>query len=357
MMHFRKQVINLPMKLRICILAMALSFASCATLQKQLDIYGINSDVSFINSHFSAGSPAELETFLDTASLEKESRPLFLSGIRSEPCSRVPEPLSHDNRIHEKLVFPSVLTHRDGPDSAVFYVCKRFPSLEGRKVIVWVPGMGIADYAFRFIVRFFREELARDYDIVLYVPPYHMERAEQENGNGRGFFTANTLKNIRVMFACVQELRTMCGYLHELNVKSIGAWSGSMGASMILLCGQTEPLDHLCMMIPVLDWRKSLLDNPSMKSVKNRIVSAGFDTARLSAAYALISPSRLTLPLSPGRTQIFFGNYDQLNDSAIALDYARKNNIVNIIGYPRSHSTQLFDGKMIRDYGRFLDGL
>jgi hypothetical protein len=87
------------------------------------------------------------------------------------------------------------------------------------------------------------------------------------------------------------------------------------------------------------------------------VVSAGFDTAQLSAAYALMSPFRLPLPLSPRRTQIFFARYDQLNDPAIALEYAARNDISAITGYPQSHSTQLFNGKMIRDYGRFLDGL
>lgn len=345
------------MKFIFPLLAVILGCTSCATIQKQLDIYGIKGDVSYIGNHFTPGSSAELSAFLDTASLERETRPCFSAIVRTEPCTRVPEPLSQDNRLHERLVFPSVITHDEGPDSAVFYVCKRFPTLAGRNVILWVPGMGIAEYAFRFIDRFFKVEMARDYDIVLYVPPYHLERAEKGKGNGRGFFTADTRKNARVMFACVQELRTMCGYLHEKNVKSIGAWAGSTGASTILLCGQFEPLDHLCMMIPVLDWKRSLLDNQFMKGVKSRVISAGFDTAQLSAAYALMSPSHLPLPLSPRRTQIFFARYDQLNDPAIALDYAAKNGISNIIGYPRSHSTQLFDGKMIKDYGRFLDGL
>jgi hypothetical protein len=111
------------------------------------------------------------------------------------------------------------------------------------------------------------------------------------------------------------------------------------------------------MMIPVLDWKRSLLDNPFMKSLKTGVVSAGFDTVQLSRAYVLMSPSHLPLPLSPQRTQIFFAKYDQLNDPAIAQDFAAKNGISNIIGYPRSHSTQLFDGKMIKDYRRFLDGL
>ncbi len=149
----------------------------------------------------------------------------------------------------------------------------------------------------------------------------------------------------------------MCDYLRERNVARVGAWAGSMGASMILLCGQTEPLDHLCMMIPVLDWRKSVLDNMLLRSVRSRIVSAGFDTGELASAYRLISPAYLPLPLAPERTQKFFGRYDQLNDSAIALDFAKRNGVTDIIGYPRSHSTQLFDGKMIRDYGRFLDSL
>jgi hypothetical protein len=344
-------------KLYLFALVVVLGCTSCVMIQKQLDVYGIKSDVSYINKHFSPGSPAELSAFLDTVTLERETHPVSSAIVRTVPCTRVPEPLSHDNRLHERLVFPSVITHTDGPDSAVFYVCKRFPSLAGRNVILWVPGMGIAEYAFRFIDRFFKEEMAHDYDIVLYVPPFHLERAEKGSGNGRGFFTADTRKNARVIFACVQELRTMCGYLHEKNVKSIGAWAGSTGASTILLCGQFEPLDHLCMMIPVLDWKRSLIDNPFMKSLKSGVVSAGFDTAQLSTAYALMSPSRLPLPLSPGRTQIFFAKYDQLNDPAIALDYAAKNGISNITGYPRSHSTQLFDGKMIKDYRRFLDGL
>jgi|WetSurMetagenome_2_1015567.scaffolds.fasta_scaffold00017_46 hypothetical protein len=342
---------------RLLFTCFALILASCAAVQEELDSYGISGDVSYITSHFSPGSPGDLAAFLDTATLERESTPRFPADVHSQPCSRVPAPVAHDGRIHERLVFPSVLAHQDGPDSAVFYVCKRYPSLKGRNIILWVPGMGIADYAFRFIVRFFREELKRDYDIVLYVPPFHLERAIKSEGNGRGFFTADTRQNLRVMFACVQELRTMYAYLHGLGVNSIGAWAGSMGASMILLCGRFEHLNHVCMMIPVLDWRKSVLDNPRMKPVKDRILAAGFDETHLSAAYALISPFGHPLPLDSGRTQIFYARYDQLNDTSIAIGFARSNGIRNIIGYPRSHSTQLFDDSMIKDYGQFLDSI
>ena len=75
---------------------------------------------------------------------------------------------SGDKLIMEKIIFPSEIRHKNGLDNAIFYVY-RTGEFKDKKVILWVPGAGVSDFAFRFIKYFFFEALARNYSIVFYV--------------------------------------------------------------------------------------------------------------------------------------------------------------------------------------------
>ncbi len=256
----------------------------------------------------------------------------------------------------EKISFPSLVRHKDGQDTAVFYLYRN-KELNGRKVILWVPGIGVSDFAFRFIKKFFIEELKRDYDIVFYVPPFHMERSETGRKNSEGFFTADAARNVDIILNSVRELRTISGYLKDKGVKSIGGWGGSIGAAMLLLGSQMVALDHLCIMIPIIDWDTVFLNNFHMKKIVDRITKEGVREDLLARAYGLINPANYSLNIDPDRIHIMYAEYDQLTPSKIIVDYAKEKRISKIVSYKRSHATILLTSKLYKDCGYFLDSL
>ena len=330
---------------------------SCGYIQESIDIAGLKEMAADILENFNPGSPQDLRVFIREFSLERDTQPLFLNKIEVSPLNRwkVDHPLGY-KLIMEKITFPSLIKHKRGNDRAVFYSYRAAP-FRGRRVILWVPGMGVSDLAFRFIKRFFYQELRRDYDIVFYVPPYHMERTEDGRDNGEGFFTADTGRNIRVILHAVRELRTISHYLKDRGVKSIGGWGGSIGASMLLLTAQMVDLDHLCIMIPIINWETVTLENTYMKKVVSRYEREGFSVEILMKAYGLINPINYQISVKPERVHIMYAEYDQLSPESAILSYARKNKIMKIAAYRRSHATILLSDRLYEDCGMFLDSL
>jgi hypothetical protein len=329
----------------------------CGYIQESIDIAGLKGMAGDILKNFNPGSPQNLKDFIREFSLERDTQPLFLNKIKVSSLNRwkVDHPLGYE-LIMEKITFPSLIEHKMGNDTAVFYSYRAAP-LRGRRVILWVPGMGVSDLAFRFIKRFFYQELKRDYDILFYVPPYHMERTEDGRDNGDGFFTADTERNIKVILNMVRELRTISHYLEDRGVKSIGGWGGSIGASTILLMAQMVDLDHLCIMIPIVNWETVTLENTYMKKVVSRYEREGFSVETLMKAYGLINPVNYRISVKPERVHIMYAEYDQLSPESAILNFARKNKITRIVSYKRSHATILLSDKLYEHCGMFLDSL
>ncbi len=341
----------------IPLLFFVVTLTSCASIQKSIDMRSLKDIVKDIQKDFRPGSPEDLRYLINTFSLEAYSRPVFMDQIKVDPLDRweIDHPLGKD-LIMEKISFPSLIQHKNGNDRAVFYVYRN-REWKGRDVILWVPGMAVSDLAFLFIKHFFKEELKRDYDVVFYVPPFHLERTEEGKKNGDGLFTANVERNIRIFLDTVRELRTISEYLYGKGVRSIGGWGGSIGSTMLLLTSQIIELDHLCIMIPVLDWETVFLNKTYMNGVMSSLNEKGFDEELLKEAYGLINPMRYRLNVTPDRMHILFADYDRLTPPKRIMDYAEKNGITKIISYKRSHATILLTRKLYKDCGHFLDSL
>lgn len=184
-----------------------------------------------------------------------------------------------------------------------------------------------------------------------------MERAEVGKKNGEGLFTANTVKNIETILNSVRELRTISEYLKRKGVKSIGGWGGSIGASMLLLTSSMIKLDHLCLMIPVINWDTIIFDSPYMKDVLYRVKDNGFSETLLRNAYGTINPVNYQFDLNPERVQIMYAEYDQLTPPKMIIDFAESRGISKIVSYRRSHATILLTKQLYKDCGIFLDSL
>ncbi len=341
--------------LLLCLWAFSLS--GCGDVQKSLDISGLKDLAADITADLPSGSPEKLQAFVYTTSLAKDTEPASDIHFTESPLTKwhIQHP-SGNKLIMEKITFPSGIRHKNGLDTAVFYVY-RTGSLKDKKAILWVPGAGVSDFAFRFIKYFFLEGLIRNYNIVFYVPPYHLERTEAGKNNGEGLLTPDHERNISVLLNAVRELRTMISYLKSNGVTTIGGWGGSIGATMLILTAQAEDFDHLNMMIPITDFDTVIFKNEHMQDAVAQFEKAGFSESLLTQAYGLVNPVKYQLNIDPSRVQIMYAQYDQLTPEGVMIKFAQKNNIKKIIAYPRSHATMLLTSRLFEDYGLFLDSL
>jgi len=338
-----------------CILVFCL--CSCSYVQKRMDISGLNDLAAEITPDGNTGSPEKLKAFVNTLSLKKDTEPGSNIHFAISPLTKwhMKHP-SGDKLIMEKITFPSLVKHSNGSDTAVFYVY-RTAELKDKKVILWVPGAGVSDFAFYFIKQFFMEALVRNYNIVFYVPPYHMERTEPGKKNGVGLFASNPEGNISVLLNSVRELRTMISYLKQNGVTMIGGWGGSIGATILLLTEQTEEFDHINVMIPVINLETVVLKNDHMRDAMAQFEKAGFSDNLLEQAYGIVNPSKYGMKADPNRVQIMVAEYDQLTPVSAMFKYAEANKIKKLMAYPRSHATILLTSRLYDDYGLFLDSL
>jgi len=339
----------------LCLLTLLLG--GCSFAQKQLDISGLKDLAAEITATPPAGTPEALRSFIAAASLAKNTEPA--SSVYFSISQLAKWHLEHpsgEKLIMEKISFPSGIKQRDGFDKAVFYIY-RTGELKDKKIVLWVPGAGVSDFAFRFIKHFFTEALLRHYNIVFYVPPYHLERTAAGQNNGEGFFTSDHERNISLLLNSVRELRTMISYLKGKGVSKIGGWGGSIGATMLLLTEQIEEFDHLNIMIPVVDFGTMIFKNSYLSEAVNFFARAGFSEKLLTQAYGIVNPVNYQLNMNPDRVQIMYAEYDLLTPKAAMVEFSEKRNIKRIIAYPRSHATILLTRSLYKDYGLFLDAV
>ena len=336
---------------------LTLLITGCNYVQQRMDISGLNDLAADITPDINTGSPEKLRAFVKTISLQKDTEPVPDIRFTISPLEKwhMKHP-SGDKLIMEKITFPSLIPHQKGPDTAVFYIY-RTGELKDKKVILWIPGVGVSDLAFHFIEKFFREELVRNYNIVFYVPPYHMERTEPGKKNGAGLFTSNPERNLFVLLNAVRELRTMIVYLKGKGATRIGGWGGSVGATILMLTEQTEAFDHINIMIPVINLETVVFQNIYMRDAVAQFEKAGFSEDILARAYGIVNPIKYPLRVDPGRVQIMYAEYDQLTPVEAILEYAKEQKISRLIAYPRSHATILMTCRLYEDYGLFLDSL
>jgi len=341
--------------LLLCLLMLGL--CSCSYVQKRMDISGLEDLAADITADVPPGSPDKLHAFVNTTSLAKDTEPASDIHFAISPLTKwhIQHP-SSNKLIMEKITFPSRIQHKNGLDAAVFYVYRN-GALKDKKVILWIPGAGVSDFAFRFIKYFFFEALVRNYNIVFYVPPYHLERTEAGKKNGEGLLTPDHERNISILLNSVRELRTMISYLKTNGVAKIGGWGGSIGATMLLLTEQMEEFDHLNMMIPIIDFDTVIFKNVHMINAVAQFEGAGFAESLLAQAYGIVNPIKYQLKINQNRVQIMYAEYDQLTPESVIVEFAQKTNIKKIIAYPRSHATMLLANKLYADYGMFLDSL
>ncbi len=346
----------IPASVVLFILISLASIFSCTALQQYLDKTGIESSCKDIMTHYSPGNPSELDVFAENFSLS-ESTATFHTGIPEvKDIGRwkldIP---GNSNLIQEKLFFKTPLSNHTHPDDKLVLYIYRQGEIKNSRVLLFIPGMGVSDFALIFIKNFFKEIIERGYTLAVYIPPYHLERMPEGTETGEGFFTHDTVRNSKMITGCTAEIRSVVEFFRSQNAGSISAWGGSMGASFLLLAAHFEKFSHLTVMIPVLDWNSLLLDNPGFCILKERLIVDGYNEETLRKLYYQVSPINYNLLTEPDRVLFMTAAYDQLTSLKLTEKYREKHHNPLIKIYSRSHSTILTDYDIYKDYADQLD--
>ena len=325
---------------------------SCKTVKKQLDIHGIEDMKEQILLETETCSREDVQAIFS----EKDSYTTF------SPC----EPSDYIVDGQPRWIIDSAggkkirssLIKIPSPhfsDTALFYFYTP-EAWDGKKAILWVPGFGVNDFAFRFIKKFMREEFEQGYAVLFYNLPFHLDRMPEGSEKGEGLITGNVVKNLDNLHALSQELHMGCFFLESIGVERIGAWSASIGSSAVGVLAATREFDHMSMMIPIVDWN-TLIFGPFLQDVREEIMGVYCSEERLRRAYRLVSPVAYELKTPPERVFLQYAEYDQLTPAAAVEEYAKKRELGNITGYSESHATILLNSSVYRDYARFLEDM
>lgn len=326
-----------------------------ASLQRNIDRSGLKEIANGFDENFNPGDPETLQNLIDTFDFVTNTVPIEAKNIKiSKFRNQKVLEIIDENITAELISFPSHVVYPEKQDTAFFYLFRN-SKLKNNKALLWIPGKGVSNFAFRFIKNFFHEELKHGYNILIYIPPYHIERKVENNP--ATFFRSNVYHNLLLYVECVRELRTGIDFLKNNNVSGISAWGGSMGGSMLCKLSNIQSFDYVCIMIPVLDWKNLTYDNEIIQKIIPKYKKAGFDKKLLLNAYNLISPVSYPLNVLPQDVQILYAKYDELTPEKVTLSFAKKHGVKNVIGYDRSHATILLSRKLFNDYANFLDSL
>lgn len=330
-------------------------FAVSCSWEGVFDISGLRKDVKIFEKNFAPGDPVQLQRFLNDNSFDAVTMPDKNIQFKTVPSGRW-----HLDKmkgiIEERISFPAAVVSGSGKNEAVFYLFRN-GELRNSKVILWIPGRGMSDLAFKFIKNFIQSEVDHGFQVFLYIPPYHLERQTKGCSDGDGFFTSNTLDNLKNYLGSVKELRSALVFLGEQQVRSIGIWAGSMGASMAFSLMRYVKFDNLCIMIPIVDWRTVLVDSSEVASLIKKFEEKGFSKDLLEKAYGFISPMNSVVQVDPSRSILFSARFDRIGGSLPGISYCRSIGMTNIKVYERSHGTILGEARMYREYSMFLDAL
>ncbi|MGC4119180.1 MAG: prolyl oligopeptidase family serine peptidase [Myxococcales bacterium] len=269
-----------------------------------------------------------------------------------EPLRRIDDPTI----IQEELRFASAIPLRlEEAAQAKAYVFRHGP-LGERPTLLFVPGQNINWRDYASFDSFFEQALARDMDVVFFVPPYHLSRTPAGYGSGDAFLATDFIDHLRAFAQELSDLRALTAWLRERGVRDLGAFGGSMGGTMVLrLIGWAPIFDFVIAMQPVVDWNALIL-RPEMAPVRARLREQGVSDEDVMLAYHAIDPRTATAPrLSSQRITLLYGRYDLIAAEGPLLSLKRQWSIGRVRVYDRGHAFLTVGGRPSRDFGLALE--
>jgi len=345
---------------------------SCTAIGKRIDRSRLKSMAEHINEDFNPGPPEELEAFLAELDIKEMTKPTESEVEKAGKAVKgtPPENWLLEEKLGSRLLqrryvftkpfdilIPEDMLERQSPARKGIFYRYELKEKQPKGTILFLPGLGVSDFAFKFIDRFFLTILEEGWDLLIYIPPFHLERVGEGEDVELTLFTENIEANMRYQLAMVREIRTMITLLQKEDAKPLGAWGGSMGAATLLLTSLWEDIDHAAIMIPIVDWNLVLTGDICMEKCVPAFRKAGFDEELITKAYNRISPAEYPLGINPERMLIQIADADQLTPPVAIEKYAENRNVDRIKRYSGSHATILLNSRVYKGYKDFLGSL
>jgi hypothetical protein len=255
----------------------------------------------------------------------------------------------------EVISFPSAIPLDHAESNTARAYVYRHGRLGERPVVVWVPGQYVFDLTLIPISWFTREIVARGADVVLMVPPYHLDRTPPGFRSGDAVFATSFADHLDVFAQELSDLRRMIAWLRGQGVRTVGGFGTSVGAMLLLRIATWErSLDFLTVFIPMIRLG-AVLDGPDAEPMRQRVREEGRSLDEVKRIYAALDPSLDGPQISPERISLLYGRFDPVAPPAITLAWARSWGVTRLLAYDRGHTLALFTRRMYRDYARLLD--
>jgi len=297
-------------------------------------------------------------SYLNERELEAFTRPagpLPQPMVRPMPAARR---LSREGLTQEVLYFPSAiaLAHAEA-NTASAYVY-RHGRLGERPIVLWVPGLFVSNLALSPISWFTRQALDRGADVVLYVPPYHLERTPAGYHSGEAFFATTLGDHLNAFAQELSDLRRLAAWLRAQGGGPVGAFGASLGALELLrLASWDDTLDFLTAFIPVVR-PNDLIERPEAEPMRRRLAREGGSLESMLQVYGafdLTASERRPAHLVPARISVIYGRYDLIALPASVEAWARRWGVTRLYPFERGHTLSLFHRRAHEDYARVLD--
>jgi len=295
--------------------------------------------------------------YRDARELEALTRPAgapLAPRVAPMPVSRR---LKRADLTQEVLSFPSAiaLAHPEA-NTASAYVY-RHGRLGDRPIVLWVPGLFVSNLALSPISWFTRQALDRGADVVLYVPPYHLERTPPGYHSGEAFFATSLGDHLSAFAQELSDLRRLAAWLRAQGGGPVGGFGASLGALELLrLASWDDSLDFLTAFIPVVR-PTDLIERPESEPMRLRLAREGGSLEDMRQVYGAFDLMVADRPrrLAPARISVIYGRYDLIGLPATVEAWARRWGVTRLYPFQRGHTLSLFHRRAHEDYGRVLE--
>ena len=299
------------------------------------------------------GALLEKAPYATAAELELATRP-GVGGLvaTAQPLQRFR--LDEPGLTEELISFPSAVQLDHAASNLARAYVYRHGRLGERPVVLWVPGQYVVDLASIPISWFTREIVQRGADVVLLVPPYHLERSPTGFASGDAVFATSLSDHLNVFAQEISDVRRLIGWLRAQGVRTLGGFGGSVGALVLLRTATWDRLEFLTVFIPMIRLA-SMLDQPEADPIRRRIAAETRSADVILAAYAALDPASDRSLVPPDRISVLYGRYDRVATEAEVVSWASAWGVTRLHAYDRGHALALFTPSMYSDYARILD--
>jgi hypothetical protein len=270
------------------------------------------------------------------------------------------EPMQHyrlkdANLTQEVLTFPSAI-RLDHPESntARVYVY-RHETLGRRPVVLWMTGQYTSALAMVPISWLIERATARGVDVVMLVPPYHLERSPAGSVSGDAVLATSLADHMNSYAQGLSDLRGLVRWLRAQGVSTLGGFGGSAGAMLLLrMVTWDRSLDFLTLFNPMLRIG-DVLNRPDAEPARARLEADGHRLEEVQRVYASLDSPADRPTLAAGRLSVLYGRFDQLALEATTRTWAERWGISRVLPHDCGHSLALLERDMYRDYAAQLD--